>query len=199
MNLDGYKNNLHKDKYKLGLEFFNTCDGNRYQSLETRIFQINELTDSLLEARYAWDNYFNEPPFIEKILTFIKSEGDIPNQIADKLIQVILICRLGKGISYQNGVSPAGQFYYDTFFNLLGDDKIVTTIVQLHSEEVRFRLGNKICQKQLISILNIFLKNARSAKLKEILEYLIKHVDKFPTIHHLREYQILTKTHLAWK
>jgi hypothetical protein len=159
LNLDGYKNNLHADKHKLGIELFNLCDGNRYQSLETRIFQIDELANTLLEARFAWDNYFNEPPIIERIMTFIKVESDIPEEIADKLIQNILICRLGKGIPYHEGVSPVGKIYYDAFFNLLGDDNIITTIVQMHSEEVRYRLDSRICQRHMVSI--IMLINSR--------------------------------------
>jgi hypothetical protein len=63
-------------------------------------------------------------------MTFIKVESDIPEEIADKLIQNILICRLGKGIPYHEGVSPVGKIYYDAFFNLLGDDNIITSQLQ---------------------------------------------------------------------
>ena len=198
LQLDGFQNNLHEEKYKLGCELFNICDGNRYKSLNTRIFELSELTTNLLDARYGWDNFYNEPIHIQKMMSYFRSEADIPNEIQEKIIQVILICRIGKGVSFYDGVSPSGLGYYDKFLNLLGDDKIVHAITLLHSDEVRFNVHNIITQNQLISILNIFKKNARSDKLRDIILFLENNVKRFSEIIYDKEYRILARTHLRW-
>ncbi len=193
ITLDGYKNNLYKEKHELGLEFFTFCDGNRYQSLESKIITLDGHIDDLLEARYAWNNFYNEPPHMRKILAFLKSENDIPSERINKIIKAILICRTGKGISYHHGVSPSGKPLYDKFFSLLGDGNIILTLIAMHSNEVRVNLDNKYCQEHMVSVLNLLKNNARSERIQEILDYLIQNRARLNTIHIDQEYKELTK------
>ncbi len=196
VTLDGYKNNLHEEKHKLGVEFFTFCDGNRFQSLESRIISLDGHADDLLEARYAWDNFYNEPTHIKKILSFLQTENDIPPERASKIIKVILICRIGKGIPYNSGVSPSGKPMYDKFFSMLGDQNIVNVLIAMHSNEVRVNLDNKFCQQHMVSVLNILKMNARSERIQEILDYLIKYQAVLNKIHIDKKYKELTKNHI---
>ncbi|WP_374027698.1 hypothetical protein ACES2J_17165 [Bdellovibrio bacteriovorus] len=198
IKLDGYKNNLQDQKHKLGLEFFDFCNGNQYQSLESRIISLDEIADDLLEARYAWDNYYNEVPHIRKIISFIKKETDIPQERALKIIKNILICRIGKGISYCEGVSPNGKPLYDHFINMLGDENIILLIIAMHSPEVRAFLDNKFCKKQMVEVLLITRKNAVSDRVSEILDFLLRYPDDLYRIHNDSKYQELTKNHISW-
>lgn len=198
VKLDGYKINLHEEKHKLGAEFFTFCDGNRYQSLESRIISLDGHIDDLLEARYAWDNFYNEPAHIKKVMSFFKIENDIPNERIMKFIKVILICRIGKGIPYNSGVSPGGKPFYDTFFSLLGDHNIILTLIAMHANEVRVNLDNKYCQMHMISVLNLLRSNARSERIQEIIDYLIQHEKSLNSIHNDKTYKDLTKNHITW-
>lgn len=198
VTLDGYKNNLHEEKHKLGVEFFTFCDGNRFQSLESRIISLDGYADDLLEARYSWDNFYNEPPLMGKILSFLQTENDIPSERATKIIKIILICRIGKGIPYNSGVSPSGKPMYDKFFSMLGDQNIVNVLIAMHSNEVRVNLDNKICQQHMVSVLSILKMNARSERIQEILDYLIKYQSVLNKIHNDKGYKELTKNHIKW-
>ena len=199
LQIDGYRNNLHEEKNKFGKELFAICDGNSFMSLDSKIHEIDELVSGLLNARYNWDNYYNEPPFIQKIITYFKNENDIPAQILNKLINATLICRIGKGISFENGVSPQGKKYYDIIFGLFGDDNIILTIIEMHSRSIRIDLDNKYCMENMVEILQILKNNARSAKVIEIVDYLITNKDKLSRIHNIKEYQALAKSHILWK
>lgn len=196
--LDGYRNNLHEEKHNLGVEFFTFCDGNRYQSLESRIIALDGHADDLLEARYAWDNFYNEPPHMRKILTFLDTENDIPPERVSKIIKIVLICRIGKGISYNSGVSPSGRPLYDRFLSLLGDENIILALIAMHSSEVRVNLDNKYCQQHMVSVLNLFKENARSERIQEILDFLIKNEKILHKIHNDKTYKELTKNHITW-
>lgn len=193
IKIDGFKNNLMEDKYRRGTEFFNYCDGNRYLSLDTRIITLDSQADDLLEARYSWDNYHNEPKFIKKIMSFIKIETDIPVERMSKIIKIILICRLGKGISYQNGVAPMAKDFYDNFFKLLGDTNILVVIENIHTHEIKASLTNPICQDHMKNILEILKTNARSERIQEVLDYLILHIKNLSKIHLDKHYKDLTK------
>lgn len=196
--LDGYRNNLHEEKHKLGCEFFTFCGGNRYQSLESRIIALDGHADDLLEARYAWDNFYNEPPHMRKILTFLDTENDIPPERVSKIIKVVLICRIGKGIAYNSGVSPSGRPLYDRFLSLLGDEYIILALIVMHSNEVRVNLDNKYCQQHMVCVLNLFKENARSERIQEILDYLINNEKILYKIHNDKTYKELTKNHITW-
>lgn len=198
VKLDGYKINLHEEKHKLGVEFFAFCDGNRYQSLESRIISLDGYVDELLDARYAWDNFYNEPPHIKKVMSFFESENDIPSERINKIIKVILICRIGKGIPYNSGVSPGGKPFYDSFFSLLGDNNIILTLVAMHTNEVRVNLDNRYCQEHMVSVLNLLKTNAISERIQEIIDYLIRHERSLDVIHNNKTYKELTKNHIEW-
>jgi hypothetical protein len=194
--LDGYKNNLYHEKHALGLEFFTFCDGNKYQSLEAKIISIDELSDDLLEARYGWDNFQNEPPYIRKILTYFETENDIPKERIEKLIKVVLICRIGKGISYNHGVSPNGKILYDRFFKLLGDNNILQVLEQMHSYEVRVKIDNRFGQDNMIEILNILKENAVSERLHEIIDFLLSKKTLLHKIHNDKDYKDIAGKHI---
>lgn len=193
IKVDGFKNNLMEEKHTKGNEFFNFCNGNRYLSLDTRIIALDTQTDELLDARYGWDNYHHEPKFIQKIMSYIIQESDIPQERISKIIKVILICRIGKGISYNEGVAPIAKPLYDKFLKLLGDDSILIAIQAIHTNEIKASLTNEICQRQMLNILNIFKENARSERIQEILDYLLLHIRNLSKVHLDKHYLDLTK------
>ena len=198
VSIDGYKNNLYQEKYELGSEFFGLCGGNKYKSLESRIIELDERADNLLDARYSWDNYHNEPQHMRHILSYFSSENDIPPERAQKIIKTILICRIGKGIPYCQGVSPSGKPLYDKFFSLLGDSNIILLLLAMHSNEVRGMLDNKICQQHMLSVILIVEKNVISERIKEILEYVKNNSHILNKIHLDSKYKDLTKNHIRW-
>ena len=198
VTIDGYKNNLHNDKHALGVEFFTFCGGNRYQSLDSRIISLDGHVDDLLEARYSWDNFYNEPPHMRKILSYLETESDIPVERVNKIIKAVLICRVGKGIPYNTGVSPAGRPLYEKFFGMLGDQNIINTIIAMHSNEVRVTLDNTHCQNHMITVLTNLKPNARSERIQEILDFLLQNGNILNKIHNDKRYQELTKNHITF-
>lgn len=198
VTIDGYKNNLHNDKHALGVEFFTFCGGNRFQSLDSKIISLDGHVDDLLEARYSWDNFYNEPPHMRKILSYLDTESDIPVERIHKIIKAVLICRVGKGIPYNSGVSPAGKPFYDKFFGMLGDQNIINTIIAMHSNEVRVTLDNAHCQPHMLAVLNILKSNARSERIQEILDFLILNGTILNKIHKDKRYKELTKNHIPF-
>lgn len=196
--IDGYKNNLNNEKLALGDEFLTFCDGNRYRSIDAKIVALDSHADDLLDARYAWDNFYNEPPHMKKILSYLKTENDLPIERANKIIKTVLICRIGKGIPYNFGVSPSGKPLYDQFFSMLGDQNIIHTITAMHSNEVRVNLDNKYCQQHMLDVLNLLRTNARSERVQEILDYLIKNQTILSKIHTDKSYKELVKNHIVF-
>jgi len=173
ITLEGYNNNLHGNKYKNGITFFDVCKGNKYRSLSEKLVALETLSLELLDKHRGWDNFHYEVPIIEKIMGFIEVTEDIPYQIADSLILNIMLCRIGRGLSYCDGVSPRGKLYYDQFFNLLGDDYAPKFIANLTNYEIQRRLENKICLSQGKQMIEHVKNRVINNRIRECFQFLL--------------------------
>ncbi len=165
--------NLNNSKRKFSLEFLKIVDGNRYKTKQAKHLELNDLCDKLEDARTGYDNYWNEPSIIQDILSYLNTSLDIPKAISEKMIQTILLCRIGKGISYQEGVSPQARPLYDKFFKLLDDDMIIQLIKMSFKTIIRVKIDfSDISLKQYSEILDILYSVASLPKVKEIVKFL---------------------------
>jgi hypothetical protein len=199
VKIDGFKNNLHQSKHKRSIEYLEIVGGLNFQTLSTKIIEVDSLLEQLLSARYEWDNYYNEPPIISMILKYIKNSADIPVEIVQKMAKVILVCRVGKGITYCEGVSPGALPLYDSLLSFYDDNCITWTIISLYNPEVNGLIMNKICQKHLSNILVILKNNAISERLKQAIDFLQNDISKAYIANQNKEFKEITKTHITWK
>lgn len=196
VRLDGYRTNLHNDKFAAGNEFFEFCAGNQYKSLEARVILLDEHLDDLNSAHCGWDNFYNEVPHARKILSYISNEADIPNERKEKLIRTILACRIGNGVSYNTGVSPAGKGIYDSILNMLGDDNIVQVLIILYKPELYNVLSNSNCKNHALKLLTNLRTNVVSDKLKQILDHLISNGATLEKTMKTTEFKTLASSHI---
>jgi hypothetical protein len=197
--IDGYRTNLENGRLDKGVEFLTIVGGLRYESLSTRIINLTSYSDQLLSAHHGYDNFYNEPQYIAEILQYCKKAEDIPVEVRDKLIKTVVKCRIGRGLSYCDGVSPSGKAMYDQFIRILNDEGIVWLIIALFSPEICSKLTNTICQKHLTSILEICKEVAVSERLEEILDYLLNDIPNAHQATGKPDFRELCKPLIAWK
>lgn len=177
ITLEGYNNNLHVDKYAKGKTFFDVCNGNKYKSPSERIVALEALSTELLDKHRSRDNFYHEPPVIEKIVGYAQTQNDLPDQIAPSLIKVIMLCRIGRGVSYCEGVSPGGRPHYDSILAMLGDRFAPIFIKNLGDYDVQRKIGNPICAKHCKTMVGLVKQGVVSDRILECLTYL---EDKMP-------------------
>ncbi|WP_288458904.1 hypothetical protein [uncultured Chryseobacterium sp.] len=197
--LQGYNVNLHRDKYKLGEEFFNNVNGNSFRTKSDRVHILNNLLGDLKSIHSDWDNFYHEVPIAEKISTFINKSSDFPEEIIQKLIRYILLCRIGKGTTYKDGISTGALPYYNHIFNLLPEKYIPQFIRELFHFEIYNRLYKDIVRMQLVSLLIKMRKNLINDKYKEIFDYLIQELPKTQTILKTDYFKKITSSFLKWQ
>ena len=197
--IDGYRTNLQQDKLEKGIEFLTIVDGKEFESLSSRLIALDSLSERLLSAHHGWDNFYNEPPIMREILQYCKKASDIPKEILPKIVKVVIMCRLGRGLSYCEGVSPGGKPLYDAFLGLLDDTGITYAIIALLSSDIRSKLQNKICQKHLVNILSTLRKVAVSERIIEAIDFMLNDIETAWQAKHKKEFQEITKTFIKWK
>nr|WP_321239333.1 hypothetical protein [uncultured Tolumonas sp.] len=196
VTLDGYRTNLHNDKFSTGNEFFEFCSGNQFKTLEARVILLDEYLDDLNSAHCGWDNFYNEVPHARKILGYISNEADIPNERKEKLIRIMLTCRIGNGVSYNTGISPAGKVVYDSLLNMLGDDNVIQVLVTLYRPELYNLLSNSYCRNHAVQVLTNIRTNVVSDKLKQILDHLIANGANLEKAMKTTEFKTLASSHI---
>lgn len=176
MRYDKFSLNLDEDSKVLTNSFLECCNGLNYKSEGTRAFEIDRLLDELLDNHHSYNNFHKEVPTSRELAKYIKNEIDILPNFEEKFIEIILICKLGNGAWYNNGVSPGAEIYYDNFIKLLNPKQInillkylsTTYYSQLHCKECRIQL------KEIINLINLDLQQPRT---RECLNLIKRNID----------------------
>jgi len=197
--IDGYRTNLHDEKLEKGIEFLSIVGGRMYESLPARSMALESLADQLKDKHEGRDNYYNEPAVMKEILQYCKSSTDIPKEVLPSLVTTILRCRLGRGLSYQSGVSPGGRPMYDQFLKLLDDDGIASCIANLFSPEINSKLQNRICQMHLKAVLENLKSIVISERLRDSIDILLRDVPNASVASKKKEFRELTAPFIKWR
>ena len=197
--LEGYNNNLHKAKYDLGCAFFDIAKGNKYRTNSEKLVNLENYSNELVEAHHGHDNYFYEVPVIEKISTYISQSSDIPTEISKNILHSIMLCRIGKGCTYQSGVSPQGKIVYDRILSIIGDKFIPIFIIELASFDLQQRLSRSIGMKQGIEMINVVKKSVINERYIECLDYLIQEFPKSERAIFNSHFKKISSGFIDWK
>jgi hypothetical protein len=199
LTLEGYNTNLYRDKYQLGEQFFQSVGGNSFRSNAERAIIVDGLIDQLLEKHNGWDNFHHEAPVVDSISSYINTQPDILLNFAPKLIKVILMCRIGRGISYCNGVSPRGQSYYDRILGLLGDQYAPAALVALTSYEIQSKLEREICRQQACLALNVMKAGVVNQRLLECIDFLVANLPNTGKAVFDSRFKTLSSGYITWQ
>jgi hypothetical protein len=197
--IDGYRTNLHQDKLAQGIEFLKLVKGRMYESLPARVIALENLSDQLDEAHDGWDNYHSEPSLMREILAYVRSSIDVPKETIPKLTRVILRCRIGRGLPYREGVSPAGKPLYDEFLGMLDDDGVASCLTALFFPEINSKLSNPVCFQHLQVVLNVLRKITISDRLKQAIDYLLADVPNAWKASASKKFIELTNPFIKWQ
>lgn len=197
--IDGYRTNLQQSKLDQGIEFLKLVDGRMYETLPARTIALEHIAERLDDVHDGMNNFYNEPPVMREVLQFCRKSTDIPPDVLPKLVKVVIRCRIGRGLSYHDGVSPAGLALYDTFLGMLDDRGIIHGIISLFRPEINSKLTADICQKHLASVLAIVRPLAISDRLKQVLDYLIADIPNAHKANLRKEFKELSVPLIRWK
>ncbi|WP_372014325.1 hypothetical protein [Tistrella mobilis] len=196
--LEGYNTNLYKDKYELGAQFFSLVSGNKYRSPSERLVIVDTLITELMEKHNGWDNFYHEVPVAANLCSYVEDQNSIFDNIAERLFKAVLLCRIGKGVSYNNGVSPGGKPYYDAILNLGGDKFAPHIMAAFTHYEISGQLEREICRTQAKQALEAARANVINERLIECMTYLIDNIETNPGCATSTNFKRLSADYIRW-
>ncbi|ESZ31561.1 MULTISPECIES: hypothetical protein [unclassified Mesorhizobium] len=196
--LEGYNVNLYKDKHALGQQFFDVVGGNAFRSPSERVIIVDELITELLDKHNGWDNFHHEAPVAAQLYSYVPDQAAIFDNLCMRLFKVILMCRIGRGVAYLEGVSPGGRRYYDAILAIAGDKFAPYVMASLGHYEITAKLGNQLCRKHAKAALQIVRKTVINARLIECLDYLIANIEGTASCVNNAEFRKLSQGYINW-
>ncbi|WP_369381542.1 hypothetical protein [Lysinibacillus fusiformis] len=174
--IDQFGLNLDEESAILGESFIEKCNGTSFKTTSAKIRELNGLLNRLFRTHNSWDNFHYEVSIARDIKKYIVTESDILPNIEDKLIKCILICRIGNGVYYNNGVSPGAKPYYDEIIQLFNSKQIKKLMRFFNEPEIRNSLGSNIKISQLIEVLYLINLDLQEDRTAEAIEYIIGNI-----------------------
>ena len=176
MRYDKFSLNLDEDSKILTNRFLEVCNGLTYKSEGTRSSEIDSLLNELLDNHHSHNNFHKEVPTSRELSKYIQTETDILPNFEEKLIEIVLICRLGNGTWYNDGVSSSAKQYYNKFIKLFNAKQINILLKTLRTScSSQLHLSNcRIQLKQIIDLINLDLQEPRT---RECLELIRNNID----------------------
>jgi hypothetical protein len=114
------------------------------------------------------------------------------------LVKILLMCRIGRGVSYCNGVSPRGKPYYDSILTMLGDQYAPHAMATLTHYEIQRKLGSSVAQRQAREALELIRQNVINSRLIEALDFLIANIEKNGKCILDSRFKTLTQGYINW-
>lgn len=75
---------------------------------------ISNATKKLLSVHQSIDNFYNEPPFAERLLQ-LSSQGSIPKTAKDEFVTTVIICAIGNQYGTSNAATPSYEKIVQNF------------------------------------------------------------------------------------
>nr|CAD6438286.1 hypothetical protein REQ54_04554 [Rhizobium sp. Q54] len=196
--LEGYNSNLYRDKYILGEQFFGIVGGNVYRSQNERVIIVDNLISSLQEKHDGWDNFHNEPPVAAELWSYVPDQNAIFENLASRLFKTVLLCRIGRGVSYNNGVSPGGKRYYDMILASGGDKFAPHIMASFTGYEILGQLARSVCRTQAKLALEMARTNIINPRLVECMTYLIDRIEADARCALSGDFRRLSADYIRW-
>ncbi len=198
ITLEGYNTNLHKSKYELGEQFLQVVGGNPYRTPNERAIIVDTILDLLLDKHGGWDNFHHEAPVADQLASYIQEQIDILPNNADKIVKVVMMCRIGRDVSYCNGVSPRGRTYYDHILSILGDKYTPHAMAALTHYEIQRKLEASSCRTKAKEVLEIIKQSVVNSRLIECLDFLIAHIESTGKCVFDSRFKKLSASYINW-
>ena len=198
LTLEGYNTNLYREKHQLGEQFLQSVGGNAFRSNSERAIIVDSLLDQLLEKHQGWDNFHHEGPVADSISSYIGGQQDILPNFAAKFVKTILMCRIGRGISYCRGVSPRGMVYYDRMIALLGDQFTPLALATLTHYELQAKLDSAIAREQACMALTVLRAGVVNQRLVECIDFLLANLPNSGKVFFDSRFKTLSAGYIAW-
>lgn len=109
-----YRLNGDVDRKDFVQKFLETVDGLKYKDEDSLAGELLEKLQNLKTVHFEWNNFYNEYSHAKSIANSLP-KGGIPNAVRKLFVKVIVICYVGNGKGYRQGIDESAAKFYNEF------------------------------------------------------------------------------------
>jgi len=109
-----YRLNADVDRKDFVQKFLETVGGLKYKDEDSLTGELLEKLQNLKTVHFEWNNFYNEYTHAKSISDSLPASG-LPDAIRKLFVKVIVICYVGNGKGYKQGVDERAAKYYNEF------------------------------------------------------------------------------------
>lgn len=140
--------------------------------------QIKNALEQLLEAHYATNNFYNEPPLARQLSSIIGKHGAIPAQLNYTYIKTLITVFLTNG----NGEAWNASPIYVQLIKNLDAKQTYLALTSFREDAVKSKLQFSRCKDKFEVLLDLLEPNITSDGVRSLLEDIRKDINKLSTL-----------------
>lgn len=157
----------------LANEFLNIVNGQSYKDEDSLASELRETLNSLKSAHFGRNNFYNEYPWVIILDSKIPESGIIPKSVKNDWIKIIVLCYLGNGLGYREGVDESAVVYYQEYIDSFGDEEIFTFLNLLDDNELMWDSTEAKVKRRFKMLCNQLCDQAHNMFVKQALDIII--------------------------
>jgi len=171
-----YRKNAEIAKKDATQTFLEIVDGVRYKDEDSLAAELIEKVQTLRSVHYDWNNFYNESIHAKSIDESLPPTG-IPIAARRLFVKIIVVCIVGNGKGYKQGVDEKALPYYKKFIEMFTVKEIIEFIKLFEDKEFVGDFDKSIPDTRLRKLIGFFKTKTGDAHINLALDFM----SKFPT------------------
>lgn len=167
-----YRKQALIDKKEATQRFLEVVDGLNYKDEDSLAAELIDKIQTLRTAHYNFYNFYNESIHASSIADSLPKNG-LPESVRKLFVKVIIVCYVGNGQGYREGVDEQACYYYEEFIENFEVKEIREFLRLFDDPEFVGDFHKNIPARRLLSLILKFKTKTTDAHINAILDFMI--------------------------
>ncbi|SDH52344.1 hypothetical protein ACQ86K_12815 [Mucilaginibacter sp. P19] len=158
-------------------KFLETVGGLKYKDEDSLAGELLEKLQNLKTVHFEWNNFYNEYSHAKSIASSLPATG-LPDSIRKLFVKVIVICYVGNGKGYKQGIDERAAPYYNEFIERFTIAEIKEFLGLFKDAEFVTDFDYTIPDRRLRNLVKFFKTKTSDIYINRILDLMLSYPAK---------------------
>lgn len=166
-----YRKNAQVNKKEATQRFLEIVDGLRYKDEDSLAAELIDKLQTLRSVHYNYNNFYNESIHASSIAESLPKSG-IPDSARKLFVKVIVVCYVGNGLGYREGVDEQAVVHYARFIDNFEVKEIKEFLRLFTDPEFVGDFDRGIPNRRLRSLIPKFKTKTTDSHINAVLDFI---------------------------
>jgi hypothetical protein len=167
-----YRNNADVDRKDAVQRFLENVDALAYKDEDSLAAELLEKLQNLKTVHFTYNNFYNEYSHAKSISISLPKAG-IPDSVRKLFVKVIVICYVGNGLGYREGVDESALPYYAKFIEGFSVNEVKEFIFHFSDSEFVTDFDYPKADRRLRQLATFLKTKTKDVQINKVLDLLL--------------------------